>query len=137
MLCMLILDAGYMAERSCFDEHAYGSFLSERGVSPAMLLSHNSAELPSIEVSNGVILYLYRFLCKHPQCTFQSFRRWVAILMGYKWPIFEFPTAKALRQSVIRLSNRLTKFRKEPNSVVKDALIKSFLQKNIAYQSMW
>ena len=117
-----------MAERSCSDEH--GSFLSERGVLPAMLLSHNSAELPSIEVSievsNGVILDLYHFLCKHPQCTFQSFRRWVAILMGYKWPIIEFPTAKALRQSVIRLSNRLTKFRKEPNSVVKDALIKSF-----------
>ena len=39
----------------------------------------------------------------------------------------EFPTAKALRQSVIRLSSRLTKFRKESNSVVKDALIKSFL----------
>ena len=113
-----------MAERSCSDEH--GSFLSERGVSPAMLLSHNSAELPSIEVSNGMILDLYHFLYKHPQCTFQSFRRWVAILMGYKWPIIEFPTAKALRQSVIRLSSRLTKFRKEPNSVVKDALIKSF-----------
>ena len=39
--------------------------------------------------------------------------------MGYKWPIAEFPTAKALRQSVIRLSSRLTKFRKESNSVVK------------------
>ena len=124
-----ILGAGYMAERSCSDEH--GSFLSERGVSPAMLLSHNSAELPSIEVSNGVMLDLYHFLCKHPQCTFQSFRRWVAILMGYKWPIVEFPTAKALRQSVIRLSNRLTKFRKEPNSVVKDALIKSFFCRKI------
>ena len=47
--------------------------------------------------------------------------------MGYKRPVNKFPSAKALRQSVIRLSSRLTKFRKEPNSAVKDALIKSFL----------
>ena len=47
--------------------------------------------------------------------------------MGYKWPVNKFPSAKALRQSVIHLFSRLTKFRKEPNSAVKDALIKSFL----------
>ena len=94
-----------MAERSS-DEYV-GSFLSEKGISSEMLLSRDSAELTSVEVSNGVILDLYYFLCKHPQCTYHSFRRWVAILMGYEWPIDEFPTAKAFRQSVIRLSSRL------------------------------
>ena len=60
-----------------------------------------------------------------------------AILMGYKWPVNKFPSTKALRQSVIRLSSRLTKFRKEPNSTVKDALIKSFLAEGYtAYQGI-
>ena len=57
-----------MAESS--DEYV-GSFLSEKGISSAMLLSRDSAELTSVEVSNGVILDLYYFLCKHPQCTYQ------------------------------------------------------------------
>ena len=47
--------------------------------------------------------------------------------MGYKWPANKFPSAKALRQSVIRLSSRLTKFRKNQNSIMKDVLLKSFL----------
>jgi len=113
-----------MAEKNIFDE-CVGDFLSQNGITSAMLLSHDPAELIPVEVSNGVALDLYHFLCKHPQCTFHSFRRWMAILMG-KWPIDKFPSTKALRQSVIRLSKRLTKFRKEPNSIVKAALIKSF-----------
>ena len=43
-----------MAERSSFDEHI-GSCLAQRGITSAMLLSHDSAELTSVEVSNGVI----------------------------------------------------------------------------------
>ena len=120
-----MLGRSYMAERSSFDEFI-GGFLSQNGITAAMLLSCDSAELIPVKVSNGVALDLYHFLCKHPRCTFHSFRRWMAILMGHKWPIDKFPSAKALRQSVIRLSNRLTRFRKEPNSVVKDALLKSF-----------
>ena len=34
-----------------------------------MLLSHDSAQLTSVEVSNGVV-YTGIFLCKHPQCTY-------------------------------------------------------------------
>ena len=126
LLCSYRKVKAIMAEKCSFDE-SVGTFLAQNGITSSMLLSHDSAELSPIEVTNGVALDLYRFLCKHPQCTFHSFRRWVAILMGYKWPANKFPSAKALRQSVIRLSSRLTKFRKEPNSVVKDALIKSFL----------
>ena len=47
-----------MAERSSFDEHI-GSCLAQRGITSAMLLSHDSAELTSVEVSNGVILVFY------------------------------------------------------------------------------
>ena len=45
-----------MAERSS-DEYV-GSFLSQKGITSAMLLSHDSAELTSVGVSNGVILDL-------------------------------------------------------------------------------
>ena len=58
---LLVLD---MVESS--DEYV-GSFLSEKGISSAMLLSCDSVELTSVEVSNGVILAdLYYFLCKYP-----------------------------------------------------------------------
>ena len=86
-----------MAERNSCDE-CVGAFLAQNGITSAMLLSHDSAELSPIEVTNGVALDLYRFLSTHPQSTFHSFRRWSAILMGYKWPVNKFPSAKALRQ---------------------------------------
>ena len=53
-----------MAERSS-DEYV-GSFLSQKGITSAMLLSHDSAKLISVEVSNimePVISDLYYFLC--------------------------------------------------------------------------
>ena len=46
-----------------------GSFLSQKEITSAMLLSHDSAQLTSVEVSNGVV-YTGIFLCKHPQCTY-------------------------------------------------------------------
>ena len=48
---------------------------------------------------------------------------WVAALLGENWLKDHPPTVKALRQSVIRL----TRFKKERNSEVKEALIASFL----------
>ena len=78
-------------------------------------------------VSNGLVLDLYEFMNRHHDCTYDSFRRWLALLMGYNWPVKNFPTSKALRQSVIRLFSRLTKLKKEHNSQVKDALIRGFL----------
>ena len=47
-----------MAERSSFDG-CVRSFLSQNG---AMLLSHDSAELVTIEVTNGVALDLYHYI---------------------------------------------------------------------------
>ena len=56
-----------MAERS--SNEYVGSFLSQKGITSAMLLSHDPAQLTSVEVSNGVV-YTDIFLCRHPQCTY-------------------------------------------------------------------
>ena len=94
-----------------------------------MLLSDNLS-ITATDVTNGLVLDLYEFMNRHSGCTFDSFRRWLALLMGCNWPVIHFPTSKSLRQSVIRLSSRLTKLKKEHNSQVKDALIKGFLYEN-------
>ena len=73
-----------MAERNSCDE-CVGAFLTQNGITSAML-SYDSAELSPIEVTNSVALDLYHF-----QSTFHSFRRWMAILIGYKWPVNKFP----------------------------------------------
>ena len=49
-----------MAERNSYDERV-GVFLAQNGITSAMLLSHDSAELSPIEVTNGVVLDLYCF----------------------------------------------------------------------------
>ena len=103
-----------------------GVFLLQHGLTPAMLLSDNSS-ISATNVTNGLVLDLYEFMNKHCSCNYDSFRRWLALLMGYEWPVKTFPTSKSLRKSVIRLSSRLTKIKKERNSQVKDALIKGFL----------
>ncbi|XP_065887842.1 uncharacterized protein [Dysidea avara] len=103
-----------------------GVFLLQHGLTPAMLLSDNSS-ISATNVTNGLVLDLYEFMNKHRSRNYDSFRRWLALLMGYEWPVKTFPTSKSLRQSVIRLSSRLTKIKKERNSQVKDALIKGFL----------
>ena len=52
-----------MAERSSFDE-CVGSFLTQNGITLAMLLSDDSIELITIEVNDGVALDLYYFFVK-------------------------------------------------------------------------
>ena len=92
-------------------EDRSGKFLSQHNLTPAMLLS-DDLSMASTEVSNGLVLDLHEFMNRHHDCTYDSFRRWLALLMGYNWPNKNFPTSKALRQSVIRLFSRLTKLKK-------------------------
>jgi len=76
-----------------------------------MLLSDNLS-ISATDVTNGLVLDLYEFMNRHSGCTLDSFRRWLALLMGYNWPVIHFQTSKSLRQSVIRLSSRLPKLKK-------------------------
>ncbi len=80
-----------------------------------------------IKLTNGLVLDLNDFMNKKEDCTYDTFKTWVATLLGKDWPEDHPPSVKALRQSVIRLSNRLTKIKKERNSEAKDALIAGFL----------
>ena len=66
LLCSNRKVKAIMTEKCSFDE-SVGTFLVQNGITSPMLLSHDSAELNPIEVTNGVALDLYRFLCKHPR----------------------------------------------------------------------
>jgi len=99
----------------------WGAFLSKHNLTSDMLLSDNLS-ITATDVTND----LYEFVNRHSGCTLDSFRRWLALLIGYNWPVIHFPTSKSLTQNVIRLSSRLTNLKKEHNSQVKDALIKVY-----------
>ena len=87
----------------------WGVFLSKHHLTSDMLLSDTSS-ITTTDVTNGPILDLHEFMNRHRHCgcTFDSFRRWLALLMGYEWPVIHFPTSKSLRQNVIHLSSRLS-----------------------------
>ena len=78
-------------------------------------------------------------MSKSPTYTYHSLKNWMAALLATKWPKVtqDQPTVKALRQSVLRLSNRLARFKKEHNSEVKAALIASFLDENYCLPSVF
>ena len=79
-----------------------------------------SGDLTSVAViTNGVVLDLYDFMCRHCECTYRSLTQWLSCLYGDKWPK-ESPTVKSITQSVKRLSARKDKIKKLPNSTEKD-----------------
>ena len=73
-------------------------------------------------------------MSKSPTYTYLSLKNWIA---ASKWPAQNQPMVKALRPSVLCLSSRLAKFRKEHNSEVKAALIASFLDKDYCLPSVF
>ena len=104
-----------------------GPKLHAVGVTSDMLLSPHLSELSAInlsKVTNGLILELHSFMNKNLNCTYYTLLNWVTVLLGEKWPKDHPPTVKALRQSVVWLSARLSKY---PNSEVKVVLIARFL----------
>ncbi len=78
---------------------------------------------PTYKLTNGVVLELHQIMNKHPKCTFYDLTKWLATLVGLE----TLPSVKAVRQSIIRLSSKLVKLKKGPNSKIKDGLVKVFL----------
>ena len=106
-----------------------GSYLQSVGINPSILLCSDLSALTALKlrVTNGLVLDLHWFMNRTEKCTYHTFKNWLAALFGESWPGDHLPTVKALRQSVISLSSRLSKFKKERNSKVKEAFISSFL----------
>ena len=111
------------------------------GITPCLLSNPDLSGLSalSLPLTNGIVLDLHYFMSKSPTYTYHSLKNWMAALLATKWPKVtqDQPTVKALRQSVLRLSNRLARFKKEHNSEVKAALIASFLDENYCLPSVF
>ena len=111
--------------------------LFKLGVMPGMLLATvddsghgsdiKSLNIPVASVTNGIVLEMHRFMNMNSTCTYHTFWQWLASLLGDNWPQTDFPTIKAVRQSVVRLSYKFNKLKKMPCSEIKDATISSFL----------
>ena len=116
-----------LAMAECLD---VGSILSKHNVTPSMLLSClNSSDdeyelsfLPGLQVTNSVVLDLYHFMNKHPHCSFYTLRTWLSILLGDSWPS-DPPTVKAIRQSIIRLSEKFARLKKQPNWQIRECFL--------------
>ena len=68
----------------------------------------------------------YTAFCTY--CTYYTLWRWVLLLLSdTEQRSKEFPTIKSIRQSVLRLSARLSILKKMPSSSEKVALISEFL----------
>ena len=93
-----------------------------------MLLSSDVTELKDVRLTNGIVLDLHNFMNKTKNCTYLTYKNWIAAILGSEWPVKDPPTIKALRQSVIRLSSKLSKLRKAHNSEEKLSSITSFLE---------
>ena len=111
-------------------------FLYKLGVTSSLLLnvaedSDNGADFSTLDVpcvTNEVIIELYHFMNRNPTCTYHTLWRWLASLLGDRWPQNDFPTVKAVRQSVIRLISKLSKTKKMPYSKERTALLSIFLR---------
>ena len=62
----------------------------------------------------------------NPECTYHTLSRWLSNLLGERCPKEEFPTVKAIRQTILRLHARLSKIKKGLNSRSKEKKIADF-----------
>jgi hypothetical protein len=106
--------------------------LYSAGIRISLLLSSDLSvselrvELEDLRLTNGIVLDLHYIMNKTSNCTYHTFKNWIAAILGSKWPVHNPLTGKALRQSVTRLSSRLSKLQKERNTEKKEAAIASF-----------
>ena len=115
--------------------------LFKLGVMPGILLATvddsghgsdiKSLNIPVTSVTNGIVLEMHRFMNMNSTCTYHTFWQWLASLLGDNWPQTDFPTVKAVRQSVVRLSYKFNKLKKMPCSEIKDATLSSFWMSRI------
>lgn len=124
---------------------AVGPYLSKYNVTPSMLLScltssddEHEFSIPDLRVTNGVVLDLYHFMNLHPHCSFSTLRTWLSLLFGASWPA-DAPTIKAIRQSVIRLSEKFARSKKQPNWQAREHFLDElyFLPKSCITSTKW
>lgn len=111
--------------------------LSSLGLTSVLLLSvaedsDDGSDFESLKVSsvtNENVVELHSFMNRNSLCTYYTFWKWISLLYGDSWPKVDFPTIKAIRQSAVRLSSRLTKLKKMPSSSEKSSVLSKFYLK--------
>ena len=115
--------------------------LSKIGVTPSVLLSYlddDQVKMASVPcITNEIVLELYHFMNGNKLCTYYTLWQWLASLFGDYWPKDNFPTVKAVRQSVLRLVAKLTKLKKLPSCEDKATQISSFLREVYSLPSIF
>ena len=114
--------------------------LSKLGVTSDLFLSvaddsDNGSDIEALRipcVTNENIIELYNFMNRNSKCTYYTLWRWIASLLGDRWPQTDFPTIKSIRQSVLRLTSKLTNIKKCPSSDKKDAMLSQFFNEEYA-----
>lgn len=113
-----------------------GSSLQKLGITGVSLLAfvpglHEREGIPTLkevqEVTNELVLDLYRFLNKHPECTFVTLAQWLTCMLGEKWPSKSPPTVKSIRLSAVRLMAKFDKLQKLRKSSEKIRKVSAFL----------
>lgn len=108
--------------------------LSHLGFSPELLLavaedSDNGEAIEDLhvpKVTNRTMLELHNFLNRNSSCTYYTYWQWTSSLLGSSRTTSNFPTIKSIRQSIVRLSSKLAKFKKLPNSDEKSSKLTEF-----------
>ena len=103
-----------------------GESLTKLGLTKEKLLSLTFGS--STSVTNQVVLDLFHFMNRNPSCTYHTLSQWLSILFGERCPKEDFPTVKAIRQSVLRLCAKLCKLQKRHASESSKDVTTEFLQ---------
>ena len=98
-------------------------------LSPAKYTLLDSTKLHSVAmVTNEMVLDLHSIMNHNPEYTYCTLRQWLLVLFGKRFQEKDFPSAKAIRQNVLRLCARLSKLKKERNCLSKGEKIQRFFQ---------
>ena len=79
-------------------------------------------------VTNEMVLELLGAMNRNTDYTYSTLREWLLEQFGAPYSKENFPSVSAIRQSVLRVSAKLCKLRKEQNSQSKFERIQAFLQ---------
>lgn len=94
-------------------------------------------------ITNEVVLELCHFMNRNPVCTYYTLWRWLFALYAKSLNhqpqdhSHEFPTIKAVRQSLVRLVAKLSKLKKLPQGIKKTEQISAFLSEEYSLPSVF
>ena len=102
-------------------------------LSPAKYTLLDSTKLHSVAmVTNEMVLNLHSIISHNSDYTYCTLRQWLLELFGKNFQEKDFPSAKAIRQNILRLCGRLSKLKKEKTAHLRMKKFRDFYRKNIA-----